>query len=134
MLRKPDKPPIASQAARLLLPHLRRAVLTSDVLDMQTIERKRMAEALDELRCGVVLTDAQSAIVHANQSAEEMMRDGDPISGAGGMLHAMDAQASTELRQAIRRATQPISEVRENGFPIRLTAPQSAARFAHVLR
>jgi DNA-binding CsgD family transcriptional regulator/PAS domain-containing protein len=121
------------ELARLLLPHLRRAVLISDVLDMQTIERKRIAETLDELRCGVVLTDAQSAIVHANRSAEEMMRNGGPISGAGGMLHAMDAQASNELRQAIRRATQPISEVRENGFPTRLTAPQTAARFAHVL-
>jgi DNA-binding CsgD family transcriptional regulator/PAS domain-containing protein len=121
------------ELARLLLPHLRRAVLISDVLDIQTIERKRMAETLDKLRCGVVLTDAQSAIVHANQSAEAMMRDGDPISGAGGMLHAMDAPASAELRQAISRATRPISEVRENGFPIRLTAPQAPARFAHVL-
>ena len=121
------------ELARLLLPHIRRAVLISDVLDMRTIERKRMAETLDELRCGVVLTDAQSAIVHANRSAEEMMRDGGPISGAGGMLHTMDDQASADLRQAIRRVTQPVSEVRENGFPIRLTAPQAQARFAHVL-
>jgi DNA-binding CsgD family transcriptional regulator/PAS domain-containing protein len=121
------------ELARLLLPHLRRAVLISDVLDLRTIERKRMAETLDTLRCGVVLADAQSAIVHANRSAEEMMRDGDPISGAGGLLHATDAQGSLELRQAIRRATQPITEAKENGFPVRLTGPQAAARFAHVL-
>jgi DNA-binding CsgD family transcriptional regulator len=121
------------ELARLLLPHLRRAVLIGDVLDLRTIERKRMVETLDTLRCGVVLADAQSAIVHANRAAEEMMRAGDPISGAGGMLHAMDTQGSAELRQAIRRATQPISEDRENGFPIRLTGPQAAARFAHVL-
>lgn len=119
--------------ARLLIPHLRRAVLISDVLDLQTIERKRMAEALDQLRCGVVLADARSGIVHANRSAEEMMRDGDPISGSGGMLHAADAQASAELRQAIRRATQPAPEAAESGFPIRLTAPHAHARFAHVL-
>jgi DNA-binding CsgD family transcriptional regulator len=121
------------ELARLLIPHLRRAVLISDLLDLQTIERKRMAEALDQLRCGVVLADARSAIVHANRSAEEMMRDGGPISGAGGMLHAADAETSTQLRQAIRRATQPVTEAAENGFPIRLTGPQAHARFAHVL-
>jgi DNA-binding CsgD family transcriptional regulator len=121
------------ELARLLLPHLRRAVLISDVLDLRTIERQRMTETLDTLRCGVVLADAQGSIVHANRSAEEMMRAGDPISGAGGMLHAPDPQASTELRQAVRRATQPITEARENGFPIRLTGAQAPARFAHVL-
>ena len=121
------------ELARLLIPHLRRAVLISDVLELRTIETRRMAETLDTLRCGVVLTDGRSTIVHANRSAEEMLRDGGPISGAGGMLHASDEQGSAELRQAIRRATQPIAEGRENGFPIRLTGPQAQARFAHVL-
>jgi hypothetical protein len=34
----------------LLLPHLRRAVTISNVLDVRAIERTRMAEALDALR------------------------------------------------------------------------------------
>jgi hypothetical protein len=38
---------------KLLLPHLRRAVTISNVLDVRTIEGTRMAEALDALRCAV---------------------------------------------------------------------------------
>jgi PAS domain-containing protein len=71
------------ELARLLIPHLRRAVTISDVLDVRTIERVRMAEALDALRCAVVLTDARGSILHANRAAEEMLRDGGTIQGAG---------------------------------------------------
>jgi hypothetical protein len=52
----------------LLLPHVRRAVTISNLLDLRTIERSRMAEILDVLRCGVVLSDERGGILHANQS------------------------------------------------------------------
>src|SRR5690606_181567 len=47
-----------NELGALLLPHLRRAVVISNVLDVRTIERSRMVEALDALRCAVVLVDA----------------------------------------------------------------------------
>ena len=61
------------------MPHVRRAAMISDVLDMVTIERARMAEALDALRCAVLLADADGAILHANSAAEHMLRTGDAI-------------------------------------------------------
>jgi hypothetical protein len=42
------------EIGRLLIPHLRRAVTISNVLDTQAIEKARMAEALDALKLGVV--------------------------------------------------------------------------------
>jgi hypothetical protein len=42
------------ELGKLLLPHLRRAVTISSVLDIRTIEGTRMAEALDALRCAFV--------------------------------------------------------------------------------
>ena len=59
------------ELAALLLPHLRRALMIGDVLDLRTIERARMAEALDALRCGVVLINMHAAILHANSAAEQ---------------------------------------------------------------
>ncbi len=47
-----------------------------------------MAETLDALKVGVVLASEDSRILHANRAAEEMMRDGGPLRGRGGVLRA----------------------------------------------
>jgi hypothetical protein len=96
--------PIASSAAsfgdreievvRLLIPHVRRAVTISNVLDVQAIEKARMAETLDALKLGVVLANEDSRILHANRAAEAMMRDGGPLRGRGGVLRAEGGAAS----------------------------------------
>ena len=71
---------------KLLLPHLRRAVTIGKVLDVRTIAGARMAEALDALRCAVVLTSECGAILHANRAAEHVLRDGGFIRSAQGFL------------------------------------------------
>jgi DNA-binding CsgD family transcriptional regulator/PAS domain-containing protein len=118
---------------RLLLPHLRRAVMISNVLDVRTIERSRMAEALDALRCAVVLTNAHGTILHANRAAEHMLHNGGPIKGAGGTLRAKAASAAAELRCAIGLAAQDEAQVGKIGLAIRVTEPEAPAVFAHVL-
>ncbi len=67
----------------LLLPHLRRAITISDVLDVRTIEHARMAETLGALRCAVMLTDARGAILYANPRPS-MLRNGGPIRAGRG--------------------------------------------------
>jgi DNA-binding CsgD family transcriptional regulator/PAS domain-containing protein len=117
----------------LLLPHIRRAVMISNVLDAQTIERARMAEALDALRCTVVLTDAQGMILHANRSAEHMLRDGGPVNSVCGILRAKVPTAAAELRAAIGLAAQAEADIGKIGLAIRLTEPEMPPVFAHVL-
>jgi hypothetical protein len=46
---------------------LRRAVMISKVLDIRTIASARMAEALDALRCAVLLISEHGTILHADQ-------------------------------------------------------------------
>lgn len=123
-----------TELGALLLPHLRRAVMISDVLDVRTIERARMAEALDALRCGVVLTDMRAAILHANSSAEHMLRDGaGPIRGDRGVLEAKVPSAASELRAAIKLATQDEASIGKTGLAIHLTEPDEPPILAHVL-
>ena len=121
------------ELGRLLIPHVRRAVTISDVLDVRTIERARMAEALDALRCAVVLTDARGAILHANRAAEEMLRDGGIIQGAGSVLQAKTPSAAAELRAAIKLAAEDETEIGKTGLAIRLTELDTSPVFAHVL-
>jgi DNA-binding CsgD family transcriptional regulator/PAS domain-containing protein len=121
------------ELARLLIPHLRRAVTISDVLDVRTIERAWMAEALNALRCAVVLTDGRGAILHANRAAEEMLCDGGLIRGAGGALQATTPSAAAELRAAIKLAAEDETEIGKTGLAIRLTGLDAPPVLAHVL-
>lgn len=118
---------------RLLLPHIRRAVTISNVLDAQTIEQSRMVEVLDALRCAVVLTDARGTILHANRSAEHMLRNGRPIRNVGGILHATAPSAATELRTAIGLAARHEVEIGKTGLAVALTEPGAPTTFAHLL-
>lgn len=117
----------------LLLPHLRRAVTISNVLDARAIESTRMAEALDALPCGVVLTNDKSRILHANRFAERMIEHGAAVRGTGGVLSAKAPAAAQELRKAIRLAAQDEAKLGKAGLAIRLTGPPAPPMFAHVL-
>jgi DNA-binding CsgD family transcriptional regulator/PAS domain-containing protein len=118
--------------ARLLIPHVRRAVTISNVLDVRTIERARMTEALDALRCGVVLTNGRGVILYANQAAQHMLRSGGVIEGQGGMLIAKTPSAAAELRVALKAAMDE-TRIGKTGLAIRLTEPEMPVMFAHVL-
>jgi DNA-binding CsgD family transcriptional regulator/PAS domain-containing protein len=123
------------ELAALLLPHLRRAVMISDVLDIRTIKHARMTETLDALRCGVILTNAQSAILHANAAAERMMAAAHgPIQGHGGLLAARSDEAAVELRAAIRLAAgDNNARLGKAGLAIALGNGEGPPVLAHVL-
>jgi DNA-binding CsgD family transcriptional regulator len=118
---------------RLLIPHVRRAVTISNVLDVQAIEKARMTETLDTLKIGVVLANEDSRILHANRAAEEMMRDGGPLRSRGGVLRVEGGAASREIRSAIEQAARNESGIGKTGLGVRLTEEDEAPVVAHVL-
>lgn len=117
----------------LLLPHLRRAVTISNVLDVRTVERDRMAETLDTLRNAVMLISERGAILHANRSAEDMLLNRHPIVSNGGSLIATSRSANNELQKAIKLASRDESKLGRTGVSIRLTETNLHPMFAHVL-
>lgn len=117
----------------LLLPHLRRAVTISNVLDARAIEGTRLSGALDALSCGVVLTNGEGGIVHANRPAEDMFRTGDTVQGSRGFLSARAPAAAHELKRAIRLAARDEAMLGKSGLAVRLTGLQAPPVFAHVL-
>lgn len=117
----------------LLLPHLRRAVTISRVLDVQAFGRRLLAETLDALRCGVVLVDEDGAIVHANRAAQRLLGDGGPLVDHGGCLRARLSSAHRELRRAIALGVRDETGIGKAGIAIRLSPAGRAPLFAHVL-
>jgi DNA-binding CsgD family transcriptional regulator/PAS domain-containing protein len=121
------------ELGKLLLPHLQRAVTISKVLDVRTIAGERIAEALDALRCAVVLTNEHGTILHANRSGEHMLDKGGPVHSAKGTLQATTPSAASELRSAITLAACNEAGIGKTGLAIRLTEPDVPPIFAHVL-
>ena len=118
---------------RLLIPHVRRAVTISNVLDAKTIEATRMSEALDALKLGVILADPQAAIVHANRAAEAMLRADGPLGAANGVLRAERPVATAELRDAVSAAARNEAGLGKAGLAVRLSEDYETPVVAHVL-
>jgi DNA-binding CsgD family transcriptional regulator/PAS domain-containing protein len=121
------------ELGKLLLPDLRRAVTISNVLDIRTIEGTQVAEALDALRCAVVLVNEGGSILHVNRLAEHMLDKGGPIQSAQGVLQATAPSAASELRSALALAAGNEAGIGKTGLAIRLTDPDVLPTFAHVL-
>ena len=111
--------------AEILLPHVRRAVTISDLLDAREIDRTHFATALDALRCAVILTDANGRIIHANKSAEDMLREAAAIRETAGILMPVLRRAVNELSQAIRLAAGDVCEVGQKGLAVGLSEDES---------
>ncbi len=92
-----------------------------------------MADALDVLRCDVVLTDERATILHANRSAEEMLHNGGLIQERQGVLTARVPEAARELRHAIQLAAMNEAQLGKPGLEVRLTGPEVPPVLAHVL-
>ena len=63
----------------LLLPHLSQAMQMQLRLARLGVERDCALEALDRLRHGVLVVDAQARVLHANSAAEAVLRKGDGL-------------------------------------------------------
>ncbi len=90
-----------------------------------------MAEALDVLKCGVVLTSQSGAILRANSAAERMLREGDAILAVRGVLQAKAPASAKKLRCMIRLAAEDETELGKTGLAVRLN--EDVTLFAHVL-
>lgn len=123
----------AIEAGALLLPHLRRAVTISDVLDVHALQRNRLTGILGALRNAVLLTNDRGVILYANRSAENLLRSGNSICSTSGILVAKPPQANGELHKAIRLAAQDETNIGNAGISIRLRGLEQNSTFAHVL-
>lgn len=118
---------------RLLAPHIRRAMVISDLIDVKTVESECAGQTLDALNVGIVMTDAKGGILHTNSAAETMMRAGGPIREKAGMLGTNLPIATQELRSAIAIADRKEAALDKAGLAVRLTDNGEPPVLAHVL-
>jgi DNA-binding CsgD family transcriptional regulator len=89
----------------LLSPHICRALLISDALDLQSIAAVRLAETVDHLSTGVLLTEEDGRISYMNGSAEAILKEGNALRSKDGRLVAVRPHARDALSRALQESS-----------------------------
>jgi DNA-binding CsgD family transcriptional regulator/PAS domain-containing protein len=118
---------------RLLVPHIRRAVAISDILDMKKLEAHALAATLDNYTIGVIVVAERKRIMYANDVARRMFSVDGPVSGADGILKARDSAADRQLTEAIARAQRDERMIGASGIGVPLRNRIGEPAIAHVL-
>jgi DNA-binding CsgD family transcriptional regulator len=118
---------------RLIVPHMRRAVLIGRVIDLKTSEAATFADTVDGISAGMFLVDANGRIVHANASGHAMLAEGTLLRVIGGKLVPNDVSAEQGLNEVYTMAERGDEAVGVKGIAVPLTASDGEHHVAHVL-
>jgi DNA-binding CsgD family transcriptional regulator len=121
------------KALRIIAPHLRRAVLISNLLDGATSRAETFEAALSAMTSGAVIVDRDMAILHANTVARAMIDDGDPIRDNEGHLELPVELVPGQLAAAIRSAADAEAEMGRRGMGIPTRRRDGVPLVIHVM-
>jgi DNA-binding CsgD family transcriptional regulator len=117
--------------AGLIIPHIRRAAVIGNALDIKTAATTSFTAALDGLVAGVFLVDSNCRVVFANLSGREMLDDGRILRLRNDALTAADPKAA--LSDVIASAGEGDAALGTRGIAIPLSFPPQMPWLAHVL-
>jgi len=117
---------------RQIVPHIRRAILISKVIEDKTAEAATFADALDGLSAGMFVVDAEGRIVHSNASGQALLDDGAALDGAHGRIRPTDAAAARALKDVVA-ASGDNAAMGIKGIAVPLTGSDGQRYAAHVL-
>ena len=117
---------------RLIVPHIRRAVLVGQMVDRAAAEAATFGNALDGIGAGLFFVDAGGRIVHANTSGQDMLAQGVLARGSSGKLASYDTSAVQGLDEIFGIAESGDAD-EPRGGAVPLTARDGEHYIAHVL-
>jgi len=118
---------------RVLAPHIRRAVIISNLFDMKTLEAATFAATVEALTVGVVLADDDSKIVHTNAAATAMLAASDPLLARHGRIAVQSATTTSTLQSAIAQAAKDEAALGQKGIGIPIPRSSGDPLVIHVL-
>jgi DNA-binding CsgD family transcriptional regulator len=118
---------------RLIVPHIRRAVLVSRLIDLKSAEAASLADTLDGLSAGMCLVDAVGRIVHANIACHVILDAGDFLSAIAGRIVARDTEIDQTFRELFAAAGSGDAAIGTQGIALPLMAQDGSHYVVHVL-
>lgn len=125
--------PAARRSMRLLAPHVRRAVVVARLIERKTAEADTLAAALDGIRAGMFLVNAEGRIVHANAAGHALLQKGDMLQVSGGRLHALDPETDGTFRNMFAAAACGDEALGVTGISVPIAFSGRDRHVAHVL-
>jgi DNA-binding CsgD family transcriptional regulator len=117
----------------LLSPHICRAFLIADALDLQTVTATRLEETVDALSTGVVLTERLGRIAYMNGSAERLLKAGNALRVSNGCLTAARPRARDALSKALARSVEGKAPTKTGRYAVALPDDDGLGLIASVL-
>ena len=118
---------------RLIIPHMRRAVLVGRLIDHTTVQAATFGDALDRIGTGLFFVDAGGQIFHANASGHAMLTQATLVRTRGGRLILNDASAERGLYETLELAEHGGADVEARGVALSLAGSDGEHYVAHVL-
>ena len=118
---------------RLIVPHIRRAIIIARLLDLKVAETGTFADTLDGLDAGVYLVDEGGRIVHTNAAGRAILDAGDILYVAARHLAACDPQVNQTLREVFAAAGQGDAALGTKGIAVPLIGKDGECYIAHAL-
>jgi DNA-binding CsgD family transcriptional regulator len=112
---------------------MRRAILIGKVIDLNQVQTKTFADAIDGFAAGVFLVDGQGRLVHANASGQAMLDTADPLTLVQGVLVFSDEAANHALHEAFSAAGLGDEAVATRGIAVPLKSRAGEPFLAHIL-
>jgi DNA-binding CsgD family transcriptional regulator/PAS domain-containing protein len=126
-----DEP--ARERLRLLVPHLRRAVLIGKLIEFKTAQAATFADALDGLSAGMLFVDSSGRITHANAAGRALIAGGDVLHASHGRLVASDPDVDRALRDIYLAAATGDAAIGVRGVAVPLAGRDGERYVAHIL-
>jgi DNA-binding CsgD family transcriptional regulator len=117
----------------MLSPHICRALLISDALDLQSIVAARLAETVDHLSTGILLTEEGGRIAYMNGSAEAILKNGNALRSRDGRLVAVRPHARDALSRALAESSAGKAPSTSGQHAIPLPDEEGSGLIANVL-
>lgn len=117
----------------LLSPHICRALLISDALELQTVAAARLEETVDSLSTGILLTEDRGRISYMNSSAEALLKKGAALKSRDGRLVAAHSNAREALSQALEQSVSGRAPASTGQYAVPLPDEEGAGLIANVL-
>ncbi|MBV8745679.1 MAG: helix-turn-helix transcriptional regulator [Xanthobacteraceae bacterium] len=118
---------------RLVVPHVRRAVLIGRTIGFKQEEAAAFGRTIDALSAAVFLLDAGGRIMHANTAGHELLDASNVLRATGHRLVAVNAQTEQVLNAAVAAAARGDTAAGASGIALALITRDGARYLGHVL-
>ncbi len=122
----------ACRRMRLVVPHVRRAVLISRALEHSQATTTNLTELFDRMSAAIFLVGSGGRIVYVNEAGERLLSQNDVLVRRMDSLVILDPRATAALNSIILIKDHNAGDD-ENSAPIPLTGKIGESYFAHIL-